>query len=154
MARKTIEEYIKNYKEINGCHIYQGYFGSQGYGRFMIKGKHYNAHQESYKFHKGEIPEGLWICHKCNIPSCINPEHLYAGLPIDNVEDRMRKYKGSDTREIKNGLIRIGMFIPKKLKTDLKLMSILTERPMSDIIRISIQEKIKKLKDEQINKSV
>lgn len=153
MTRKNIEDYVKNYKEVNGCHIYQGYFGTQGYGRFMIKGKQYHVHQEAYKFYKGDIPQGLWICHKCNVRSCINPEHLYAGTPVENADDRMLKYKGSYEREIKNGLIRVGIFLTKKQKIELKMMALLTERTMSDIIRIAIQDKIKQLKENESKKS-
>ena len=60
---------------------------SQGYGHITIMNDHYRAHRVSYAFAYGKIPDGKIICHKCHNPSCIRPDHLYAGTYVDNAQD-------------------------------------------------------------------
>jgi len=57
---------------------------SNGYGQMRFNNKAYGAHRFVYEEVYGMIPEGLFICHKCNNPSCCNPNHLYAGTQKDN----------------------------------------------------------------------
>ena len=70
----------------NDCWKYLGRLDGGGYGRF----KHELAHRESYKLYKGDIPKGLYVLHKCNNPSCCNPDHLYAGTAKQNTEDMIK----------------------------------------------------------------
>ena len=69
----------------------------RGYGR-MIVGSRTNgtrrsasAHRVSYELYHGEIPDGMEVCHTCDNPCCVNPEHLFIGTRQDNVDDRERK---------------------------------------------------------------
>lgn len=66
---------------------------SRGYGIFFA-GKMIKAHRYSYLLHKGAIPKKMIICHKCDNPLCVNPEHLYAGTYKDNAQDRERRGRG------------------------------------------------------------
>jgi hypothetical protein len=72
------------------CLVPGGYKDRGGYGFTKVNGKTTRAHRQAYKEAYGEIPVGLYICHKCNNPGCINPEHLYAGTPTQNMDDRRR----------------------------------------------------------------
>lgn len=74
----------------NGCWQYKA-VDPRGYGYFDIKYKRLRAHRYSFMIHHGKIPPGMVICHKCDNPSCVNPEHLFLGTQLDNMRDKMQK---------------------------------------------------------------
>lgn len=61
--------------------------GSRPYGNYYRE----FAHRFSYRLHYGDIPEKMFICHSCDNPGCVNPNHLFLGSPKDNVEDALKK---------------------------------------------------------------
>ncbi len=67
---------------------------SNGYGDFW-NGKRIKAHQYSWILHKGEIPKGMLICHHCDNPACVNPNHLFLGTVRDNLIDMVNKGRGN-----------------------------------------------------------
>lgn len=71
---------------------------SRRYGRVCIReGKniyHYAAHRLSFEISHGPIPDGLCVCHACDVPACFNPRHLWAGTQKDNALDRDKKKRG------------------------------------------------------------
>lgn len=68
-----------------------------GYGRLIIGSRtlgtrrSVSAHRYSFEIFKGAIPNELFVCHHCDNPSCVNPDHLFVGTRQDNVDDRERK---------------------------------------------------------------
>ena len=74
----------------SGCWLWTGP-SSDGYGDFRIGGKRILAHRLSYELHIGPIPDGMFVCHKCDVRCCINPAHLFAGTSGDNALDMYAK---------------------------------------------------------------
>jgi hypothetical protein len=74
-----------------GCWEYQGYKNQSGYGQFAITKRNFRAHRVSYAYHLGIDPGELLVCHKCDNPCCINPDHLFLGTDKDNARDKARK---------------------------------------------------------------
>lgn len=81
-------------KKSNGCWLWKGALNESGYGRFGIGGdsnKDWLAHRVSWVISFGSIPDGMFICHHCDTPSCVNPAHLFLGTGKDNHEDAVKK---------------------------------------------------------------
>lgn len=85
---------------ITGCWNWTKLTNELGYGIFrrdeirkFYDGNKY-AHRISWMLYNGTIPNGLYVCHKCDNPLCINPDHLFLGTPKDNNMDKSRKQRG------------------------------------------------------------
>ncbi len=75
----------------SGCWEWQGCLTKTGYGRFQVHPKTLRAHKVSYFLCKGSFPNDFLVCHTCDNPRCVNPEHLWVGSPKDNVLDMIKK---------------------------------------------------------------
>lgn len=62
-----------------------------GYGTIWDGKKHTGAHRVSWRLHNGPIPKGKFVLHKCDVPACVNPAHLYLGTPLDNMLDKIAR---------------------------------------------------------------
>lgn len=95
------EKHIKSFwskldkGENEECWNWKAFKNKQGYGRMGIAASEcVNAHRVSWVIHYGQIPSGMFVCHKCDNPSCVNPNHLFLGTRQDNTNDMMIKKRG------------------------------------------------------------
>ena len=89
-----LEERLLNMSRVNpesGCRECTRYKRKTGYGLIGVAGKVLSAHRVAYEIWVGAIPAGMFVCHHCDNPSCINPEHLFIGNHKDNAEDKVSK---------------------------------------------------------------
>jgi len=75
----------------SGCMEWSGTRTDRGYGVVRIRHRQWRAHRLAWTAFNGPIPNGLFVCHKCDNPPCCNPEHLFVGTPQDNVTDAVKK---------------------------------------------------------------
>lgn len=87
------QKLLSSIKDVNGCWEWQGARHRQGYGNFPYKRSVHLAHRISWKLFKGEIPINMKVCHKCDNPPCVNPDHLFLGYQKDNVNDMFKKQR-------------------------------------------------------------
>lgn len=90
-------------KNFNDCWYWSGKRNANGYGVMGIGSrtdktrKMALAHRVSFELFKGEIPDGHFVCHTCDKPSCVNPDHLFSGTQFDNMQDCAQKGRTKKT---------------------------------------------------------
>lgn len=88
----TEEKFWPRIRKTEGCWLWTGPGDRRGYGQFFPKqGIHLIAHRYSWELVNGPVPEGLFVCHHCDTPPCVRPDHLFLGTPKDNHDDMVRK---------------------------------------------------------------
>lgn len=135
----NLKDRILDTIKIDGdCWIWQGSI-SKGNGRPRIKYKckTITAYRASYIAFKGDIPSGIFVCHHCDNPLCVNPEHLFLGTAVDNMSDCKNKGRNVFGEAVNTSKLTIDnvLNIRKKEKTA-KIYAEMYSVALSTIYRI------------------
>lgn len=94
LPSKSLQDRFEEKVEIregNSCHWWVAVHTKKGYGLFGVDGIMRQSHRVAYELYKEPIPKGLHVMHKCDNPSCVNPDHLEVGTHQDNMADMVNK---------------------------------------------------------------
>lgn len=95
VTRRPSEDEIKRFNrhvfKTAKCWLWSAGVSSKGYGHFFVEGKQMPAHRVAWAIEHGADAGDLMVCHKCDIPSCVRPDHLFLGTNADNIRDMWAK---------------------------------------------------------------
>jgi hypothetical protein len=128
-----LERFWKYVTKTDTCWLWTGK-GRQHFGYGVINsggknGKIERAHRVSWAIHKGPIPDNLCVCHHCDNPLCVNPDHLFLGTRTDNNRDMNRKGRYDRTKRPKGERHGMSKLTPEKVR------AIIAEREGGKLLR-------------------
>lgn len=91
LTQQNLDRFNNKINKTPTCWEWTGAKNNKGYGCLAVNKQKWLAHRLSYTITKGQIPAGQIICHTCDNPHCVNPQHLFAGTHTDNIKDMLTK---------------------------------------------------------------
>lgn len=97
---EVIQRFIAHISDSDKCLEWSGALDIYGYGALTIERKVYKAHRFIYELLFGKLPSNISVCHRCDNPKCVNPNHLWAGTHAENMKDMVSKGRLTKNRAI------------------------------------------------------
>lgn len=120
MINNWVERFWSRVKRGDGCWEWQGGSNQYGYGLFTRRGCDTKvtrvASRISWELAHGPIPQGMVVCHKCDNPPCVNPDHLFIGTHLDNMRDMVAKGRSVPSRKSWTHCTRGHEFTPENTR--------------------------------------
>jgi hypothetical protein len=142
-ARPVTDRFWEKVDKSGECWVWTAAKQASGYGKFVIRkgDTPVGAHRLAYQLEVGDIPEGMYVLHRCDNPSCVRPDHLFVGTHLDNMADMRAKGRWHYTPRNQNGERN-----PSSILSDAKVSAMLADlasggRPVSVARKYGIQYK-------------
>jgi HNH endonuclease len=152
LLKKVQDEYSAELQELfwqrvamqssDDCWEWQGKMSPNGYGALYHKGTRYVAHRMSWELSKGLRLGRYFACHKCDNRSCVNPNHLFPGTPMDNTRDMLAKGRQKKPKS-EPGLLQVNVRLPPMMVAELDARAIGCGK--SQFVRQALQREFERL---------
>jgi hypothetical protein len=124
---KIQSRFEQYFDKVDGCWEWTGALRGKGYGSFRIGRKTYIASRVSYELYKGSIEPGMLVCHTCNHPSCVNPEHLYLGTYSDNTKQAVQEGRQFVASGELNGQAKLTYDQVRAIRSDCRIQRLIAQ---------------------------
>jgi hypothetical protein len=106
-----MDKFLEKVNKTDSCWLWTGarlkIKGQKWHGVLRRNKQYWLTHRYSWTMFNGEIPTDMFVLHRCDVPNCVNPDHLFLGTQDDNIKDMMNKGRHADQRGILQSNVKL-----------------------------------------------